>query len=71
MIDGGASIEQVVVRAAVTIIGVMAYVEVACCATYRVGKEQAAPLSVARQPVLKLSSCISILLDVKLPTSPR
>lgn len=71
MIDGGASIEQVVVRAAVTIIGVTAYVEVPCCATYRVGKEQAAPLSVARQPVLKLSSCSSIPLDVKLPTSPR
>ena len=33
MIEGGASIEQVVVRAAVTIIGVTAYVEVPCCVT--------------------------------------
>ncbi len=46
VIDGGARIEQVVVRPAITIIGVIAYVDVLCCATYRVGKEQAAPLSV-------------------------
>lgn len=33
VIEGGARIEQVVVRPAVTITGVMAYVEVLCCIT--------------------------------------
>lgn len=33
VIDGGARIEQVVVRPTVTMIGVMAYVEVVCCVT--------------------------------------
>lgn len=32
VIDGGARMEQVVVRPAVTITGVIAYVEVLCCA---------------------------------------
>jgi hypothetical protein len=62
----------VVVLPLVTMIGVIAYVEVCLNPTERVGKEHTAPFATMWCEISSLyASPIMILLEVKLPESPK